>query len=261
MSLNKLIPPTIIFTDLDGTLLNYDDYGFDAAIPMLEFLKINKIPLIVVTSKTKDEMISLQKKLGLTTPFIIESGAGIVIRNADDYKILSLGYSYKKIRNNFKKYALKYKMLGFGDMSIKKIADITGLKYKDAKDAKMRLFTEPFILKIEKDYINLKRDAKMDDLDIVKSGRFYHLISLGQDKAVAVQKLISMYEQKYKMHFKTVALGDSANDLNMLNLVDVSILMPHMDGSYLQTDIKNLIKAPCPNSEGWNIALKKYFNV
>ena len=65
---------TIIFTDLDGTLLDHTTYSFDAAIPMLDYIKVNKIPLIIVTSKTKDEVLRIQKLLDMKGPFIVENG-------------------------------------------------------------------------------------------------------------------------------------------------------------------------------------------
>jgi len=66
---------TIIFTDLDGTLLDHDSYSFEEASFMLDFIKEHDIPLIIVTSKTRNEVIGIQKRLGISTPFIIENGA------------------------------------------------------------------------------------------------------------------------------------------------------------------------------------------
>ena len=45
----------VLFTDLDGTLLDLFDYSYDAALPALEFLKKRKIPVIVCTAKTLAE--------------------------------------------------------------------------------------------------------------------------------------------------------------------------------------------------------------
>ena len=46
----------MIFTDLDGTLLNHDDYRYDAALPALDAIRRLHIPLIPVSSKTMVEM-------------------------------------------------------------------------------------------------------------------------------------------------------------------------------------------------------------
>ena len=87
----------IIFTDLDGTLLDHTNYGFEAALPMLDFIKTNDIPLIIVTSKTKNEVIRIQELLGFKAPFIIENGAGIFIPFEDTYEEIALGFHYKYI--------------------------------------------------------------------------------------------------------------------------------------------------------------------
>lgn len=261
MSLKNLIPPTIIFTDLDGTLLNHHDYSFESAKPMLAFIKANDIPLIIVTSKTKDEVMLLQKKLAISTPFIVENGAGIITPHTDGYDARALGLNYDDVRNYFETYALLYKMRGFGDMSVEEVVALTGLSVSEARNAKARLFTEPFVLEDDSDLDALKLLANQDGLDVVKGGRFYHLISLGQDKAVALEKVIAQYEAKSEQKYKTIGLGDSANDLRMLERVDVPILIPQKDGRYLECEIDNVIKAKTPGALGWNQALKEYFDV
>ena len=78
----------IIFTDLDGTLLNHDDYSYKNAIPSLEKIKKKNIPLIIVTSKTKKEVEQLQKEIGIKEPFIVENGAAIFFpKNYRNFKI------------------------------------------------------------------------------------------------------------------------------------------------------------------------------
>ena len=46
----------IVFTDLDGTLLDHDDYSFEAARPALAKLETLNIPVILTTSKTATEV-------------------------------------------------------------------------------------------------------------------------------------------------------------------------------------------------------------
>jgi mannosyl-3-phosphoglycerate phosphatase len=252
---------TIIFTDLDGTLLDHDSYSFEEASLMLDFIKKHEIPLIIVTSKTRNEVIRLQKLLGISTPFIIENGAGICVSRFQDYEMIPLGKDYEEIRRAFKRYAKKIDMLGFFDMSVEEICEHTGLSQEQAGYAKKRDFTEPFILRDEGDLPVLRDMARKDGLDIVQGGRFYHLITKGQDKASAIKKVVQQYQTAKSRRYNTVALGDSENDLSMLASVDTPILIPHPDGSYLSCSIPNLIKAPFAGSKGWNSALKEYFDV
>jgi mannosyl-3-phosphoglycerate phosphatase len=252
---------TIIFTDLDGTLLDHDSYSFKEASFMLDYLKTHDIPLIIVTSKTKNEVIRLQKLLDISTPFIIENGAGICVSRFQDYEMIPLGKDYSQIRNAFKRYARQIEMRGFFDMSIEEICEFTGLSAEQAAYAKERDFTEPFILQDEGALTALQDMARKDGLDVVKGGRFYHLITKGQDKASAIKRVVQYYQKAKSCRYKTVGLGDSENDLSMLHSVDTPILIPHPDGSYLACSVPNLIKAQFPGSKGWNSALKECFDV
>lgn len=262
MKLNKSIEDTIIFTDLDSTLLDHESYSFEPALEMLNFIKQHKIPLIIVTSKTQKEVVSIQKKLGITTPFIVENGAGIIYPTDDGkYRVETLGFTYDEIRNYFEKYQRSIKMRGFFDMSVQEISKLTELSMAQAICAKERTFTEPFLLENENDFDKIKKMANEDSLDVVKGGRFYHLISLGQDKAVAMNKVVEYFEKEENQKYSTIALGDSANDLKMLQSADTAILIPQKDGNYFECDIKGLIRAEEAAPLGWNNTLKEYFNV
>ena len=117
----------IIFTDLDGTLLDHTTYSFEAAIPMLALIKRHNIPLIIVTSKTKDEVLRIQKHLDLRAPFIVENGAGIFIPFKEDYEMVSMGFEYEYIRSCFVKYAKSVPIVGFFDITDEEVANYTNL--------------------------------------------------------------------------------------------------------------------------------------
>jgi mannosyl-3-phosphoglycerate phosphatase len=261
MSNITLMKNIVIFSDLDGTLLDHHTYNFTPAVPMLGILKKFDIPLIIVTSKTKKEVIRLQQLLEIDHPFIIENGAGIIIPKDDDYEVIALGYGYDYVREAFERYAKVVDMRGFYEMSLDEIIEYTELPQQQALDAKARLFTEPFILNDPSKLETLELMAEQDDLEIVKGGRFYHLITKGQDKAKAIEKMRRYFEDKRDDDFQTIALGDSYNDLSMLKSVDIPVLIPHPDGSFMPCQIPNLIRAPFPGPKGWNITLKALFDV
>lgn len=50
----------IVFTDLDGSLLDHETYGYEPALPALERLQRNGVPIVPVTSKTLEEIKLLQ---------------------------------------------------------------------------------------------------------------------------------------------------------------------------------------------------------
>ncbi|CAG0948086.1 partial Glucosyl-3-phosphoglycerate/mannosyl-3-phosphoglycerate phosphatase, partial [Anaerolineae bacterium] len=73
------MPNTIIFSDLDGTLLDAADYSFAAAKPALAMIHERGIPLILCSSKTRSEIEIYRRRLDNVHPFIAENGGGIFI--------------------------------------------------------------------------------------------------------------------------------------------------------------------------------------
>jgi len=67
----------LIFTDLDGSLLNHADYSFEAARPVLARIGARAIPLVFVTSETRGEVEIIQQEMGIAEPFVVENGGGI----------------------------------------------------------------------------------------------------------------------------------------------------------------------------------------
>jgi HAD superfamily hydrolase (TIGR01484 family) len=59
----------LVFTDLDGTLLDHHTYSFEPALPALNSLKEKNIPLIICTSKTRAE-IPLSLKMAAPSSFL-----------------------------------------------------------------------------------------------------------------------------------------------------------------------------------------------
>ncbi len=69
----------VVFTDLDGSLLDFDHYSFEGARLSLERLKRHHIPVVFTTSKTRREVEVLRQEMGIDAPFIAENGAAVYI--------------------------------------------------------------------------------------------------------------------------------------------------------------------------------------
>ncbi len=257
----------LIFTDLDGTLMNHDDYSFAEASTALELIQERNIPLIIATSKTFSEVKKIQGNLGISAPCIVENGAGVFIpsncvlanedwhKEEEDWIKVSHSKSYLESRLFLNSMKDKFGLRGFGDMELDELVSLTGLKEEEAEDARKRDFTEPFIIEDEQKIVALTQEANALGFDIVKGGRFFHLITTCQDKSKAMLSLQLLYEEYFKQSFMTIALGDSNNDFMMIEKADFGVLLPKTDGTYAPLVTANLIKAPFPGSKGWNSAV------
>lgn len=259
--------PLLIFTDLDGSLLDHHNYSFKGAEEALLRLHQRAIPLILTSSKTREEIQKLQDHLGLHQPFITENGGGIFlppgypIQETSDFQQFGqysgkqLGKPYSYIREIFVKFRDTYNLKGFGDMTIEEIMMYTGLAREDASLARLRDFTEPFLFLSEPCLQELKEKISGCGLTITRGGRFYHLMSAAQDKGSAVTETIRLFQAGCQDKIITVGLGDAENDLAMLQVVDIPVLIPKPDGKYESMDLHGLRKAPYPGSTGWGAAV------
>jgi len=269
----------IIFTDLDGTLLD-KRYSFSDALPALNKIKKRGIPLIICTSKTRAEIEFYRKKLSMNEPFISENGGGIFIpegyfhnlnfdRRINHYCVIELGENYNKIRRALKEIqkeiqnSVRCKIIGFGDMDVKEIMKICGLDKRSAELSKMREYDEPFIIcrnKNKDDWNdkNEERILKMIEergLNYTKGSLFYHIMK-GNDKGKAVRRLVKIFRDN-GFHGKTIALGDGYNDIPMLENVDIPVLIKRLDGSFIDFHAENLIKSNAIGPKGWNEVMLK----
>lgn len=257
----------VIFTDLDGSLLDHDGYSYADAVPVLNRIRAQAIPLIFVTSKTRAELESLHGEMGIREPFITENGGGIFFpRGYGGFRIpgaieqgsialILLGRPYAEIRRFVEGVKERYGIRGSGDMSPEEIVSITGLIPGQARLAKEREFTEPFLMADPENLDALREEARAAGLKITRGGRFFHLIGIEQDKGEAVKRTLDIFRDNLGTELLSVGVGDRPNDFSMLTVVDIPVLMPHPDGRYEKFTVPNLRMAPCPGSRGWNEAV------
>ena len=262
----------IIFSDLDGSLLNHEDYSFAAARPSIARIKRTGIPLIITTSKTRMEVELLQQDMGIREPFIVENGGGIffpygyldfMIENGEwdgDYTLIRIGTTYSTIRNFLKKVGARFEIRGFGDLTAEEISELTSLAPDRAEMAKAREFTEPFLLKRPDGIGCLSALAAEKELKVTRGGRFHHLIGREQDKGVAVRMVIDIFKINSGEELRTIGIGDSENDLPMLEQVDIPVLIPRPGKGYLDIQLPGVIRAKEPGARGWNDVIQMLLN-
>ena len=74
----------LIFTDLDGTLLDHKTYDYSQISEFINFIT-SKALVIPNSSKTYEEVKTLSDSLYLSSPFIVENGSAIYFPKDADF--------------------------------------------------------------------------------------------------------------------------------------------------------------------------------
>jgi len=261
--------PLLVFTDLDGSLLDHDDYGFAAAQPALAQLESLHIPLIPVTSKTLAEMQVLGQQLGTRHPLIVENGCVICLPEGyfpqsgnsapgADYRLLRLAPDYNTLLAELRqlRHDHGFRFRGFHDMDTGELVRSTGLGQAAAELARRRLCSEPIAWEdTDAALENFRQVLAERQLRLVKGGRFWHVLSRA-DKGSTLQQLASLYRDNGLRDFTILALGDSPNDCSMLQAADIAVLICHKDGSVMDCEAGGrVIQTTEPGPAGWNAAV------
>jgi len=252
----------LVFTDLDGSLLDHHSYDHSPALSALERLAKLGAALIPTTSKTLAEIEALAIDFG-NAPRIAENGmavhcpegcfehfSGIYCESAD---IKILAAALDDLPED-----LRAHITGMHEMSIKDVVRHTGLPERSAVLAKERNASIPFIW--------TGNDAEMKNLcaliagkcfRVTRGGRFYHLMGQGS-KGAALGWVCEQYKkQSPDAHYVSIALGDGANDAEMIAAADYGVKIPNPDGYDFEIhDARGtIIHAPKPGPAGWSAAI------
>ena len=261
----------VVFTDLDGTLLN-SDYSYGKALDALELLQAKGIPIIFCSAKTRAEQKVYRRELGIADPFIVENGGAIFIpenyfafpfdyhKLVQGYSVIELGTPYEQLRMLLKEVERKAGIIikGFGDMSAEEVAEDSGLSLEFARLAKQREYSET--LKLEGDETRrdlVLRRIKEMGMDYVHGGSYYEVMK-GNDKGKATRILIRLLRQKFDT-VETIGIGDSQNDLPMLAAVAMPVLVQKPDESWEKINLDKFQRVEGIGPEGWSRAIKKIF--
>lgn len=239
-------PPLLVFTDLDGTLLDEDSYSFASAIPALARLRELRIPLIAATSKTLAEAAGINAALGNPHPCIIENGSAVCVPvgyfpeplasgDSRGYEVVRCGPDYSWLTAELARLrdGQGYRFTGFADMSDAAVARLTNLTRPTAYNARQRLASEPLLWQDSREALHrFGEELRRRGLRLLRGGRFWHVLGM-VDKGTAMDWLVGVYRRNGLSRPITVALGDSPNDLDMLRAADVPVVIRRKDGSHL----------------------------
>jgi len=254
----------VVFTDLDGSLLDASTYSYSEALDALNLLRSKQIPLVFCSAKTRAEQEVYRKALAINTPFIVENGGAIFIpegyfpftfdhdKTIDNYLVIELGIPYTRIRQLLKETG--WHINGFGDMTIEEVASATGLDLEAAALAKQREYDETLLLEGEANEIEqILAAIQRVGLKWMHGGRYYNVTG-GNDKGEACQILTELLKKKFTQ-IRTIGIGDNANDLPMLKAVDIPVLVQKEGERWEEMELPGLVKVKGVGPRGWREAI------
>jgi mannosyl-3-phosphoglycerate phosphatase len=273
-----LAPRHLIFTALEGALVDPRTDSFAGAEEALSELERRKIAFVLLTTRTREEIEPLRRKLGHNHPFVTENGGGIffpdgyfslripgAVRVAR-YLSVAQGRPYAEVCEALDEIAEEAAVgvAGFHHMSLREVADNTGVRPRSAELARAREFDEPFYFTSadEKAIARFVEAARERGFDTRRGSTFWHL-SAKCDAARAVRTLTQLFREATHIKLRLVGIGGGQVDLPWLRAVDHAILLPDSrePAEPSSQPLENLggtrtiVMGDAPGAVGWNQAI------
>lgn len=217
-------PRGLLFTDLDGTLLDHETYRPSAdALRAVERLADQGVVTVPVSSKTASEIAQLARSARLPPVAVAEGGAVLVVE--PDTRVVGLVRS--RLTASLDRLRCEgWQVTGMSEMSVAEVCRRTGLDRAAAERAMDRQASEPFLFDAPSappSLVDVERCLAPVGVSVTRGGRFWHLVGRGIDKATGVDVVCRHFRSVDRAH--TAAVGDAWNDLPMLQAVGVGVLL------------------------------------
>jgi len=264
----------LLFTDLDGSLLDPDSYDWAPARQWLVRLSALGVPVIPVSCKTRSELVPLRRELGLeNTPFIAENGAvaGLPTAwcharldrdpSADGSVIKTLGIDIHLIRQRLAVWRarLDARFTTMSEMPLDDLMAVTGLSASQAQLAQRREGSEPLLWEDSPERLAAFREGLAGDgLRLVRGGRFWHVTG-DCHKGSAVSWLIKRFEALRGQRPLTLALGDGPNDIPMLETVDQAVVIRGSHALNVSPRQPALYRSEAIGPDGWREGVEHWW--
>ena len=258
----------VIFTDLDGSLLDHCTYSAEPADDLIRSLHEQSIAHVIpITSKTQSELTLLDHQLPLKQSIkvsengaIIQAPPGSPLANASSPKTVVLGANYSDILQalNALPTDLRKHIEGFADMSDAQVSQHTGLSLTQAQKARDRQASEPFLWSGPAEYLELLRvRMAAEGIQLQRGGRFHHLTGRAT-KRKAMHTIMQAFEaHEPSVRFASIALGDGPNDLEMIEAADFGVIIPNPAGAAIRSSRASVRSAKKAGPEGWVLAVQE----
>ncbi len=265
----SLKDPLLIYSDLDGTLLDIHTYDWQPAAGWLERLQDHQTPVILCSSKTAAEMLQIQSDLGLDgLPFIAENGAVVQLdvrwNDHPNSPRLINGVPHADIVQviNQLRADAGYKFTTFDDVDDKVLSEWTGLSRERAALARLHEASVTLIWRDSDEQMAAFETAlETLGLKFIQGARFWHILDARGGKDQAVSWLNEQYLQRDGMLPTTLGLGDGPNDAPLLDSVDLAVVIKGINRQGIQLkndDPERVYHTQQPGPAGWREGLDHF---
>ena len=220
-----------VVTDLDGTLLDHT-YDWSPAKDLIRQLQQRRIPVIPCTSKTAEEVRGFRVEAGLHDPYIVENGGAVhgETPEGDAWELpLGPGWAALKPQLQHLQRELGEPLRPLDELSEEEGQQLLGLGGESLRQAQRRCCSVPFVPPSAEGRRRLEALAQRMDLTVVQGNRMGHLLGPGISKGNALQVLKQHLNQP---DVAVLALGDSPNDLPLLEAADLAVVVPGVEGPH-----------------------------
>lgn len=254
----------VLFSDLDGTLLDLKSYSYAQSQASVEELKEAGVPIVFCSSKSRVEQEYYRENLGIRDPFIVENGSAIFIPKGyfnfeipyntyvtDDFEVITIGKQVGQIREVITQLRkeLRLSFACYFDLPAEEVSMYIGLDLKSSRRAMQREFSETIL---RGKVTNSFHDAlAKKGLRSIPGSKFQTIVSSKADKGVAVDILLELY-RKESGQVTSIGIGDSNNDFEMLCAVDDAYLVQRPNGIWAEMDDVSIKHASGVGPVGWS---------
>lgn len=229
----RLSSPWWVVTDLDGTLMDHH-YDWSPAESVLRWLQGRGIPVIPCTSKTAEEVNRFRAEAKLRDPYIVENGGAIHGETATGESWEeSLGPGWSELKPKLQQLELD---LGAPLQALDALTDaegqrLLGLAGEPLRQAQRRRWSVPFVPTTPDVEPRLDGLVAAMGLAVVRGNRMSHLLGAQVSKGNA---LAALKQRMGCPEVQVLALGDSPNDLPLLEVADIAVVVPGANGPHPQ---------------------------
>jgi len=239
----KSMAKQIVLTALDDVMLSPPDVvASETAADTYMQLKARLtqlqdlgVPVVVFSQRDRTELEPLFQQLGLSAPFITESGSAIFTpvdhnpfspalgEKEGSYFVRQLGCPYVQARAGLRVIAnvISHPLKGFGDFTVPQLQRAAKLSETAAHQAKAREFSEPFMTPKAVEAAVLKQAAAEMGFEVIlrtaEESRFSELLGAGAGLGAAAKDLIAAYQQlEPNASLKVLGISNRAEELSAL---------------------------------------------